>query len=165
MKSNQNEETNFPIKTNSRLITELQKLITLSIKVLAVLMALVVLWSTIDVIILLYQNAIHPPYALLDIEDILGTFGAFLVVLIAVEIFINIILYLRKDISHLKMVVATALMAISRKVIILDYETIEMPHLYGMASVIVALGITYWLLQTNQSNGKVSDYISEQERP
>lgn len=45
-------------------------------------------------------------------SDILATFGAFMAVLIAIEIFINIIIYLREDVIHVKIVMATALMAI-----------------------------------------------------
>jgi uncharacterized membrane protein (DUF373 family) len=38
-------------------------------------------------------------------------------------------------------------MAISRKIIILDYTQVESSHiLYGMAALVVGLGITLWLL-------------------
>lgn len=63
-----------------------------------------------------------PPFMMLTINDILATFGAFMAVLIAIEIFINITIYLRDDVIHVKIVMATALMAIARKVIILDFE-------------------------------------------
>lgn len=60
-----------------------------------------------------------------EIGDILQTFGAFMAVLIAIEIFINITLYLRTDVIPVKLVVATALMAICRKVIIFDYYALS----------------------------------------
>jgi uncharacterized membrane protein (DUF373 family) len=65
-----------------------------------------------------------PPVFLLSISDILATFGAFLAVLIAIEIFINITIYIRNDVLPVKLVVATALMAISRKVIILTLKSL-----------------------------------------
>ena len=46
-------------------------------------------------------------------------------VLIAIEIFINIMVYLREDVIHVKIVLATTLMAIARKVIILDPDKTE----------------------------------------
>ena len=64
---------------------------------------------------------------LLDINDIFYTFGAFMAVLIAVEIFINIRLYLGTNVFPVQLVVATALMAIARKVIVLDFDTLT-PH-------------------------------------
>ena len=60
--------------------------------------------------------------------------GTFMAVLIAIEIFINITVYLRDDVIHVKIVLATALMAIARKVIILDLETVT-------AEQIVAIGV------------------------
>jgi len=81
-----------------------------------------------------------------SISDILATFGAFLAVLIAIEIFINITLYLKTNVIPVRLVVATALMAISRKAIIFDFERITPPYLIGTAAVILALGVTYWLI-------------------
>jgi uncharacterized membrane protein (DUF373 family) len=83
---------------------------------------------------------------LLQINDILATFGAFLAVLIAIEIFINISMYLSTDVIPVRLVIATALMAIARKVIIFDFERITPPYIYGTAAVVLALGITYWLI-------------------
>ncbi|MDZ7828143.1 MAG: phosphate-starvation-inducible PsiE family protein [Halofilum sp. (in: g-proteobacteria)] len=83
---------------------------------------------------------------LLQINDILATFGAFLVVLIAIEIFINISMYLSTNVIPVRLVVATALMAIARKVIIFDFEQITPPFIDGTAAVVAALGVTYWLI-------------------
>ena len=55
-------------------------------------------------------------------NDLLETLGAFLVVLIAIGIFINITLYIRSNVIKVKLVVATALIAISRIVIVSDYK-------------------------------------------
>ncbi len=82
----------------------------------------------------------------MTITDMLATFGAFMAVLIAIEIFINITVYLRDDVIHVKIVMATALMAIARKVIILDLEKIEPEYLWGIASVVFAISIGYWLV-------------------
>jgi uncharacterized membrane protein (DUF373 family) len=44
--------------------------------------------------------------------------------------------------SSRSLVVATALMAISRKVIIFDFENITPPFIIGTAAVVLSLGIT-----------------------
>jgi uncharacterized membrane protein (DUF373 family) len=88
-------------------------------------------------------------YLLLSISDILAIFGAFLAVLIAIEIFKNITLYLKTDVIPVRLVVATALMAISRKTIIFDFEKITPQYVVGTATVVLALGITYRLIQRN----------------
>ena len=67
-------------------------------------------------------------------------------VLIAIEIFLNITLYLRKDVIHVKLVVATALMAIARKVIVFDFKELGYEHVLATGAVVPSLGITYWLI-------------------
>ncbi|HBC57790.1 MAG TPA: hypothetical protein DCZ03_11545 [Gammaproteobacteria bacterium] len=124
----------------------LHKIIRIAVKILAVLMVLVIIWGIGDVVYVLYQRLTAPPFLLMQINDLLATFGAFLAVLIAIEIFINISMYLSTNVIPVRLVIATALMAISRKVIIFDFEKITPPYIYGTASVILALGISYWLI-------------------
>lgn len=124
----------------------LHKIIRGAIRVLSALMVLVIVWGIGDVVYVLYQRLMTPPFMLLSISDILETFGAFLAVLIAIEIFINITLYLKTNVIPVKLVVATALMAISRKVIIFDFEKLTPMYIIGTATVVTALGVTYWLI-------------------
>jgi len=137
----------LPTHDNEPLIVYLNKLIKISLKALAILMVLVIFWGVGDVIYVLYQKLMDPPFMLLEITDILKTFAAFLAVLIAIEIYQNIILYLRTDVIFpVKLVVATALMAIARKVIILDFKEISALYIFATAAVVLALGITYYLI-------------------
>jgi len=124
----------------------LHKIIRGAVRVLAALMVLVIVWGIGDVLYVLYQRLMTPPFMLLSISDILATFGAFLAVLIAIEIFINITLYLKTNVIPVRLVVATALMAISRKVIIFDFTKITPMYIVGTGFVVLALGVTYWLL-------------------
>ena len=124
----------------------LHRIIRVAVKILAVLMVLVIVWGIGDVIYVLYQRLVEPPYLFLQINDIFSTFGAFLAVLIGIEIFINISMYLSTNVIPVRLVIATALMAISRKVIIFDFDKITPPYIYGTAAVVFALGITYWLI-------------------
>jgi uncharacterized membrane protein (DUF373 family) len=130
-----------------RLIQILHKTIRAAVKVLAVLMVFTILWGVVDVVYVIYQKLISPSFTTFTIRDIVSTFGAFLAVLIAIEIFINITLYIRKDVIHIKLVVATALMAIARKVIIFDFKEITPLYVFATAAVVLALGITYWLIE------------------
>ena len=128
------------------LIRLLHRVIHVAVRVLAVLMTFVILWGVADVINVLYQRLMIQPYMLLTVNDILAIFGSFLSVLIAIEIFINITVYIKHDALPIKMVIATALMAISRKVIMLDIKDMDWHYVIAMAAVIVALGLTYWLI-------------------
>ncbi|MFJ5537257.1 phosphate-starvation-inducible PsiE family protein [Vreelandella titanicae] len=125
------------------LIRSLHLVIHFTVKVLAVLMVLVIIWSVLDV---LYSKFIAPPLFLFEVQDIFVIFGAFMVVLIGVEIFINTRLYLGTIILPIRLVVATALMAIARKVIILDINVVTPMEMLGIAAIGLALGITHWFV-------------------
>ena len=128
------------------LMVRLKWVIKGAVRVLAILMTAVILWGVVDVGWVVYQKLITPPLFLLTINDILATFGAFMAVLIAIEIFININIYLRDDVIHVKIVMATALMAIARKVIILDFDNIAAEYVFAIAAVVLAMSIGYLLV-------------------
>ncbi len=136
----------LPTEHEDSLIAFLHKMIKIAVKVLATLMVFVIFWGVGDVIYVLYEHLMAPPFMLLSLEDIFKTFAAFLAVLIAIEIYQNIVLYLRTDIIPIKLVIATALMAIARKVIIFDFKDVTPMYIFATATVILALGITYYLV-------------------
>jgi uncharacterized membrane protein (DUF373 family) len=130
-------------------IAFLNRVIRLVSRALAVIMALVILWGVADVLYVLWQRLMVPPFMLLEINDILATFGAFMAVLIAIEIYHNIILYARDEHNHhlaVEIVLSTALMAIARKVIVFDFNEIGPEHIYGTAAVTLALVVGYYLI-------------------
>jgi len=128
------------------LIRRLHLVIRYAIKLLAIMMVLVIIWGVLDVIYVIYTKFISPPVLLFEVADIFVIFGAFMVVLIAVEIFINIRLYLGTNVLPIRLVVATALMAIARKVIILDLATTSAEEILAIAAVVLALGVAHWLV-------------------
>jgi uncharacterized membrane protein (DUF373 family) len=118
----------------------------MAVRALAVLMTGVIVFGVADVCYVLYKRLMSEPVGFLEITDILATFGAFMAVLIAIEIFVNIVSYLRDDVIHVRIVLATALMAIARKVIILDYTTTGPQYIYATAAVVAAMALAYWLV-------------------
>ena len=133
-------------KNKDPLISYLNKAVVVAVKVLAVLMVLVIWLTLCDVIVHMVEEIHAPPFGIFNVETLLATLGNFLVVLIAIEIFLNIVFYLKRDAVHVPLVIATALTAVARKVIIIDYNTINPMLIFGTATVIIALGITYWLI-------------------
>lgn len=119
--------------------------IRFAVRILAVLMVLVIWWGVADVVYVLYERISTHPFYLLNISDIFATFGAFMAVLIAIEIFINIASYLRENVIHIKLVLATAFMAVARKVIVLDYKEVSSDYVFATAALVLALAVAYWL--------------------
>jgi uncharacterized membrane protein (DUF373 family) len=130
-----------------------------SVRGLSVLMAGVIILGVVDVAWVLYQRLLQDPVGLLTIEDMLATFGAFMAVLIAIEIFENITIYLREDVIHVKIVMATALMAIARKIIILDVSKPENTPMmvFALAAVVIAMSVGYYLVVVKDRGAKAHD--------
>lgn len=144
-KKNIHEE--LSLDQEDKFIFFLHTMIRFGVKALAFLMMLTVLWCVLDVVVVIYKEILSHPITTLGKSEILHVFGSFMIVLIAVEIFINITLYIRNDVIPVKMVVATALMAVARKIIVFDFHDVSALHVIGTGLLVIALGGCYWLLE------------------
>lgn len=70
-----------------------------------------------------------------------------MVVFIAIEIFQNLIPYLRDDVIHVKIILVTAQMAVARKFIILDYKDMGSSYVVATGLVLIAPGLISYLVQ------------------
>ena len=122
------------------------RLIRHGVRLMSIIMVVVIFFAILDTGYIFYQRLLTPPILILNISDLLTVFSAALVVLIAIEIYSNVALYLTANVIHVKLVVATALMAVARKVITLDDKSLDATYFLGYAGLGLAFGITYWLL-------------------
>ena len=81
-----NKHDELPTDHEIPLITWLNKAIKAAMSILAILMVLVIFWGVADVVFILYEKLLKPPLFILEASDILKLFGAFLIVLIGVEV-------------------------------------------------------------------------------
>ena len=80
-------------------------------------------------------------------NNLFKTFGLFLNILIALEILENITAYLRKHVIHVELVIATSLIAVARKIIILDLSKTNGLQVIGLGVAVFALSISYWIIR------------------
>ncbi|CAH1206857.1 conserved membrane hypothetical protein [Candidatus Nitrotoga sp. BS] len=137
----------LPVEHDDPFIKYLHRTIRIGVKFLSILMVFVILLSILDVLYVIWDKISESPRYLMNTNDLLETFGSFLAVLIAIEIFLNITIYIRSDVIPVTLVVATALMAISRKIIVFDYKHLDPAYVSASALVVIALGITYVLIK------------------
>ncbi len=78
------------MKDDEPLVKGLYRVVRFCVRLLSILMVFVIAMGVIDVAWTIYQKIVEPPFLILAISDMLATFGAFLAVLIAIEILINI---------------------------------------------------------------------------
>ncbi|MEG4519341.1 MULTISPECIES: phosphate-starvation-inducible PsiE family protein [unclassified Microcoleus] len=121
-------------------------------KILSLAMIWVILLSVCDLLIFLGKEWLNHSDDLLK-DTLFVIFGLFLNVLIALEILENITAYLKKHVIQVELVIVTSLIAVSRKIIILDLEKKTAADLIGLAVAIFALSISYLIVRsTNRGN-------------
>ena len=127
------------------LIKSFEKII---IRVLVALMAFVLLLSTVELAWVIIKDIITPPVFLLEIDELLEIFGLFMLVLIGIELLDTIAkTFMGKSTDHAQIVMSVAIIAIARKVIILDVKDLSGLALVGIAAIILALSIGYYLIK------------------
>src|SRR5579862_5745771 len=121
-------------------LTKIQKL---TVFLLFAMLAVVVLLSTLHLGVLIADEIWEPPRFLIRVQGLLEIFGYFLLVLIGVELLETLKAYLKKDVIHIRVVLEVALIAMARKVIIEEPNTVPGLTLLGIAALILALGIAF----------------------
>jgi len=130
-----------------------------------VMMAFVLLLATIDMGWAIIKDISKPPYMIISIDELLDLFGLFMLVIIGIELLETIMkTYLSQDIPHYKVVLTVAIIAISRKVIILDIKEISSLSLVGIASIILALTVGYYFMKKAEDEHSKSNELSRNKQ-
>lgn len=117
---------------------------------LLIMLACVVMLATYELGWLIVKDALTPPLFLLEIEELLEVFGQFLLVLIGIELVHSVKVYIEQREFHLEAVLAVALVAVARKIITLDAKAMPEGTLLGIAAIVLALVIGYYLLRRSR---------------
>ena len=117
------------------------------IHALIFMMAFVLVLTTIGLAYSIIMTLINPPILLLEFEEVLDLFGIFLLVLIGIELLDTIKVYFKRNVVHVEVVVLVAIIAIARKVIVLEPKDYEPGTLIGIGIIILALAISYFLIK------------------
>lgn len=127
---------------------KIEKVVVLA---LLVMMSLVVCLATVELGYFIIKDIITPPVFLLEIDELLEIFGMFLIVLIGIELLETVKMYLTQQMVHVEVVFMVAMIAIARKVIVLDVKELSSLTLIGIGVIIVSLALGYYLLNRKQS--------------
>jgi uncharacterized membrane protein (DUF373 family) len=117
------------------------------LRTLIAMMALAIIAATADLAWVFVRDLLSPPFDFLTVTELLDVFAAFLLVLIGIELLDTVKVYATERHVHVEAVLLVALLAILRKVIILDFKDVPAMTLFAVAAVILALGGAYWLMR------------------
>ena len=128
----------------SRILDRFERFIT---SALLLLIGAVVLLATTELAWLLAQDLLTPPLFLLEIAELQELFGQFLLVLIGVELMHTMRLYIEDRSIHLEAVLAVALIAVARKIIVVEPKELAPGTLFAIAAMVAGLAIGHYLVQ------------------
>ena len=127
-----------------RLLERFEEIIS---RALLLMMAAVVLLTTIELGWILVKDVLTPPVLLLEIGEILELLGLFLLVLIGIELMHSVKIFIKRREIHLEAMLVVALVAVARKVIVLEPKELAPEAVLGLAALALALTIGYYLVK------------------
>ena len=130
---------------------------------LLLMMMIALLASTVELAVILVQELLEPPTLLLNVKEMLSVFSFFLMVLIGLELVDTIKMYLEEDVIHVEVVAMVAIIAVSRKIIIIDYESTSHGMVLGIAALMIALCVGYFLLKRATPSSKPEEIDKDGE--
>lgn len=137
------------MKPDSRLKSLVSRIERYIIKTLIGLMSLLLILATLELGYTIFTSlAEHREDSLfINLDTLLNVFGVFLLVLIGIELLDTIKVYFKKHVVHVEVVMLVAIIAIARKVIVMDFEKYSGFEILGIAGVIIALAGGYYLIK------------------
>ncbi len=117
--------------------------------IVLILMTIIVAVAIVELGIILYLDLFDPTddVLFLEIDEIFRIFGFFFIILIGFELVETIEMYFKDNVIHAEVVLLVAVIAVSRKVILLDLEKYDPLAIIGLGIIILALGGCYWFIK------------------
>ena len=121
--------------------------------VLMLLLMAVLVVTVVDLVYLLGSSLRSFDGAYLNPSELTTVFGAFLLVLIGVELLDTLKVYFRENAIHVEIVILLAIIAVARKVLLLDPTAAGQSgiaygfELMGIGVIVVGLAAAYYLIK------------------
>jgi uncharacterized membrane protein (DUF373 family) len=120
--------------------------------ILLFFLGVIVLLTTYELIVILIRDIVSSvrkgeTILLLDSAELLNLFSFVLLIIIGLELFEAVKQYFNSHVLQAEIILIVALTAIARKVIVLDYSKIEPFTLIGIASLVMTLAGSYYLIK------------------
>ena len=129
------------------MIEYLRKFEHVVVATLILMLAIVILLSVVELGWVLIKDIIKPPFFILEIRELLELFGLFLLVLIGIELLETMKKYFTEGHVDPDVIISVSLIAIGRKIIIMEPKEYDPLTLVGIAAIILALIAGYWVFK------------------
>lgn len=133
------------------------------IYILIMMMAMILILATVELGYFLVKNIIQSEFLLLDLDDLMELFGVFLLVLIGIELLDTIKVYLRQNQVHVEVVILVAIIALARKIVVLEIEELPGEKIIGLGILIISISVAYFLIK--KAGLMVFDFVDKNQSP
>ncbi len=120
-------------------------------RLLVGMMMLTIGIATLELMWFLIQDLIAPPFDWLTINEMMELFSFFMMILIGLELLDTVKSYLTEHTIRVEAVFMVAMIALTRKVIMLEYKDVPPLALLGIAALVISLAAGYWLTHPNRN--------------
>ena len=140
---------------NEKMINALEKYKLVIATVVTIVMCLVLFLSVLELCFFTVRDIIKSePFMMVKVSELLDLFGLFMLILIGIELIETMEIYLKEHVVHVEVVFTVAMIAVARKVIILDVKKLDALTLLGVSALIVTLAAGYHLISKIHRNKK-----------
>ncbi|MFC1834067.1 phosphate-starvation-inducible PsiE family protein [Thermodesulfobacteriota bacterium] len=133
-----------------KLVDIVEKFESFIFAALTVLMMFVVLFAMLDLVYFLLKYLMTPPLGLVEIDQLLEIFGVLLLILIGMELLDTIHTFRHERIIRVEIAVVIGILAVARKVIILNYKSLTSFTLLEVGAAVVGFAVAYYLLRQSR---------------
>ncbi len=119
------------------------------IKTLIALMSILLILATIELGYTVFRaiETSNSETFIIDLDNLMNVFGVFLLVVIGIELLDTIKVYFREHVIHVEVVLLVAIIAIARKIIVLDFDQYSGLAIMAIAAILLALAAGYYLIK------------------
>ena len=119
------------------------------ITILTVLIAILVVLAVWNLVLKILTNMFATSFDPTDYSVVQAVFGMIFSVIIALEFERSLLVIAERDrgVVQVRTVILIALLAIVRRLMIMDMEAADVPQLFALAAAVLALGGGYWLVR------------------
>lgn len=119
---------------------------------LMIMLSAVIFFGVIELVIIMIGALLTDFSYRLANHEVLQIFGYFLLILIGIELLETIKAYLLKNEIHVEIIILVAIIAVARKIILLDPfaeggETLNSAGMMALGVVVIALAASYYLVK------------------
>lgn len=128
---------------------------------LVIMLAVVIFFSLLQVAFGLVGTLFFHPETLFDVDDLFSMLSSIFMVLIAMELFETVKMYIQKKGIYVELIIDVAIIALARKIIIFDYSPNNISILYGVAAAMIALGCVRYICKKTSNHCEVCELEKE----